>query len=135
MMLAHAGGASGTGCCAMLPWNTRRHSLNHVCCPSLPPQGLTAVFGCNSSVMVVRGTSASALHLPTTGPRVGSFVQGAPGKWLPLLLLALRVCDPRNGVLRCTNLCMLTQGMRMSCMRLGKQHAVVFSPLMLFIYR
>lgn len=45
-----------------------------------PGKGMAAVFGCNTSVMVVRNTEPEPFHLSTVGgPRVGSFVQGAPG--------------------------------------------------------
>jgi hypothetical protein len=45
------------------------------------PQGkLTAVFGCNDSVLVVRGSEAAGTYLPTSSPRVGSFVKGTKGE-------------------------------------------------------
>ncbi len=40
-----------------------------------------AVFGCNDSVLVVYGTQQDGYYLPTTSPRVGSFVYGAPGEY------------------------------------------------------
>ncbi len=41
---------------------------------------MTAVFGCNDTVLVVRNTSATGIHVPAFPPRVGSFIAGAPGE-------------------------------------------------------
>ncbi|KAG2500827.1 hypothetical protein HYH03_001589 [Edaphochlamys debaryana] len=41
--------------------------------------GKVAVFGCNGTVLVVKGTSATGIHLPAFPPRVGSFTYGVPG--------------------------------------------------------
>lgn len=40
-----------------------------------------AVFGCLDNIMVVRNEAAQVQRISTLpGPRIGSFVQGAPGK-------------------------------------------------------
>ncbi|PNH01576.1 hypothetical protein TSOC_012527 [Tetrabaena socialis] len=43
------------------------------------PKRMTAVFGCNGTVLVVRNTEAIGVHVPAFPPRVGSFMYGAPG--------------------------------------------------------
>ncbi|EFJ53028.1 hypothetical protein VOLCADRAFT_102646 [Volvox carteri f. nagariensis] len=39
----------------------------------------TAVFGCASSILVVRNTSATGVQIPVTNPRIEDFVDGVPG--------------------------------------------------------
>ena len=87
-----------------------RLGLNSTSCDLLsgPQSRLTAVFGCNDSVLVVRGSEAIGTYLPTSTPRVGSFVQGAKGEWPPRLrpwLRAARARAPANALnprARCT---------------------------------
>ena len=65
--------------CVLSSPNIPPPSLPPTCC-TLPQRSMTAVFGCNDTVLVVRNTSSTGTYLRAFPPRVGSFINGVPGK-------------------------------------------------------